>query len=168
MTGKKYSKPVRGLALFSGLILFSCLVPAGAARAGEQMVEKDLDNNGVMDQRAFYDENKKLVRLEVDSDQDGRFEVIQYYTGDKISRVERDTDLDGKIDCIDHYQGDLRERQERLDKNNRLVQATRFSKDGLPVSMERDSSGKGKFDTFIPFPRASSQAWKRTPRVTEP
>ena len=150
MTEKQYSSGI----LIHCLILFSCLVCIGTvpALAAEQMVENDPDKNGIIDQRAFYNEAKKMIRLEVDSDQDGKVEVIQYYEDEKLSRVERDTDLDGKMDCIDHYEKDIRQRQERLDKHKKLIQVTRFSKDGLlPVTMEKDSSGDGKFDTFYTF-----------------
>ena len=150
MTEKQYSSGI----LIHCLILFSCLVCIGTvpALAAEQMVENDPDKNGIIDQRAFYNEAKKMIRLEVDSDQDGKVEVIQYYEDEKLSRVERDTDLDGKTDCIDHYEKDIRQRQERLDKHKKLIQVTRFSKDGLlPVSLEKDTTGTGTMNAWVTY-----------------
>ncbi len=80
------------------LILWLCPLMTATAK---NRVEKDLNEDSIIDQVLIYDESGTIVQADMDPDQDGFFEKRQYYTGGSISRIERDTNGDRQMDCTD-------------------------------------------------------------------
>jgi hypothetical protein len=57
----------------------------------------DTDRDGVGEQRQIYS-GGQLSRVEVDSNDDGRADVVQYLVDGNIVRQCEDTEFDGQID----------------------------------------------------------------------
>lgn len=135
---------------FAILILFMLILPASPAWADKRM-EKDLDNDGRMDQVLIYNDAGVILRVESDKDQDGFFESLQYYQEGKLVRIERDTDKDQKTDCIDHIENEKRTRQEKFDAGGKLVQVSLFDGAEQIILMKKDTTRDQKFDTLYHF-----------------
>ena len=60
-------------------------------------------NDGVMDSRAFYGSAGELVRIEVSSGRDGRFNRVEFYDAGALVRSEEDTNGDGRPDKWETY-----------------------------------------------------------------
>lgn len=48
----------------------------------------------------FYDEHRKLIRLEEDQNQNGKVDYWEFYDAGILNRIEKDTDGDGKSDMF--------------------------------------------------------------------
>ena len=59
--------------------------------------------DGVMDSRAFYGPAGELVRIEVSTRRDGRFNRVEFYDGGTLVRSEEDTNGDGRPDKWETY-----------------------------------------------------------------
>jgi hypothetical protein len=59
--------------------------------------------DGVMDSRAFYGPTGELVRIEVSTRRDGRFNRVEFYYGGTLVRSEEDTNGDGRPDKWETY-----------------------------------------------------------------
>ena len=140
----------KGLILQFLFILMVTLLPGVSAGADKRM-EKDLDNDGRMDQVLIYNDAGVILRVESDKDQDGFFESLQHYQEGKLVRIERDTDNDRKTDCIDHIENEKRTRQEKLDPKGNLVQVSMFDGAEQLILMKKDTTGDQKFDTLYHF-----------------
>jgi hypothetical protein len=68
-------------------------------RDGEQLSETLLDTsgNGRADQRDIYLAGRR-ARLEIDTNGDGRPDVVQHLEGDDIRRQDEDSNYDGVMD----------------------------------------------------------------------
>lgn len=55
-------------------------------------------DDGVMDAVGIYAENQQLVRLDVSTHRDGRFDRAEFYEAGILVRAEEDTDGDGRVD----------------------------------------------------------------------
>ncbi len=135
---------------FAILILFMLMLAASPAWADKRM-EKDMDNDGRMDQVLIYNDAGVILKVESDKDRDGFFESLQYYEEGKLVRIERDTDNDRKTDCIDHIENEKRTRQEKFDAKGNLGQVSLFDGAEQVTLMKKDSTGDRKFDTLYHF-----------------
>lgn len=110
------------------------------ANAPRLLVRKDtdLDMNGKVDIRSWYDDYGKLELEEMDLDFDGQFDMKDHYEdtdGDgKPERVqsELDTDFDGTPNVFTNYLN------------------------GKPVRKERDTNGDGRIDMWEKFDDAGN------------
>ena len=59
--------------------------------------------DGVMDSRAFYGPAGELVRIEVSTARDGRFNRVEFYDAGTLVRSEEDTNGDGRPDKWETY-----------------------------------------------------------------
>jgi hypothetical protein len=55
-------------------------------------------DDGIMDAVAIYGANQQLLRLNVSTHRDGRFDRTEFYELGILARAEEDTDGDGRID----------------------------------------------------------------------
>jgi len=94
----------------------------GQIWAKEDIVKRDTDEDGKIDQIALFDKRGKLVRLESDSNADEIMDRFQHYEDEQIKRVERDTNYDQKIDIWDYFEAGKRIRHERASKDTSLDQ----------------------------------------------
>ena len=59
--------------------------------------------DGVLDSRAFYGPAGELVRIEVSTARDGRFNRVEFYDAGTLVRSEEDTNGDGRPDKWETY-----------------------------------------------------------------
>jgi hypothetical protein len=60
-------------------------------------------NDGIMDAQAFYSAAGDLIRIEVSTQRDGRFNRIEFYEAGVLVRGEEDTNGDGRADKWETY-----------------------------------------------------------------
>ena len=139
--------------LLQSLILFSYIfLWSGAAVADDKIVERDTDKDGKIDQIGHFDSTGKLVKLDLDSNKDGVMDRFQYYRDGEIVRIEGDKNADGKIDSWDHFEAGKRVRSEQASfETGKVNQITTFDAQERPWMMQKDTEGKGLFDTVYNF-----------------
>ncbi|HMA87084.1 MAG TPA: hypothetical protein VKN73_15390, partial [Desulfosalsimonadaceae bacterium] len=76
-----------GLLLLAAVVMILPLGPAAAADTGKK-VEKDTDEDGVIDQVLFFDKKGRIQRLKIDNNKDGRMDQFQFYEAETIIRLE--------------------------------------------------------------------------------
>jgi hypothetical protein len=64
--------------------------------------------NGIMDAVAIYGPNGAVVRVEISTAGDGRFNRHEFYQAARLTRVEEDTNGDGRVDKWETYAVDPR------------------------------------------------------------
>src|SRR5438309_7874134 len=86
--------------LLSGLILVACgCLILGACGSGQGQARKNIE--------PIYDQQTgRLKQLNYDSKNNGKFDTVSYMDGARVLRIEIDTDGDGKIDRWEDYGGD--------------------------------------------------------------
>lgn len=70
----------------------------------KEMEEFDLDFDGKIDMRVFY-QNGRKVREELDINFDGRPDVFKFFEAERLARLERSSRSNGKIDTWEYYEG---------------------------------------------------------------
>lgn len=139
-------------------------VPAGpddVNQIKEKRIEKDRNDDSETDQIFFFDENGKIVRIETDSDYDGRFNAFHYYVDAQLDRIETDADADGIIDRIDFLKNGQRVRQVKMDQNGRIVQEALFDADQNLSLLKKDTTGDFQFDTIYRYQSGQLQCLTR-------
>jgi hypothetical protein len=114
--------------------------------------EMDLNRDGRVDVRSFFDDSGRLVREEMDSDYDKAFDHTDIYQDGVRVMSEYDTDADGAANVHKYYvrneQGvpvlDRKERDE--DGDGKIDVWERFDATGQVVRTARDTDGDGKMD----------------------
>ncbi|MBA2662593.1 MAG: hypothetical protein H0U74_09885 [Bradymonadaceae bacterium] len=90
---------------------------------------------------------RSLRKVEIDVNGDGHVNIRRFY--DKIgnlAREELDVDLDTRIETINHYDAGQLARKEILDVEQDRVVATRFYLRGQIFRVEKDTNGNNKID----------------------
>ena len=119
-----------------------------ATASAEKVIEQDTDNDKITDQRLFYDKNNRLIRIELDSDQNGHFETVQYYKNALMLRYEQDKNQDGRPDTLVHFNDKGKRKKVSIDTNiDGKMDQWQFYTDGRLVRMETDSNINGSVDT---------------------
>jgi len=132
---------------FITAVCFCLTLPAWA----EKRIDKDLDEDGRMDQMLIYDDSGTIQRIETDNDHDGFAERRQFYEKGLPVRIERDLDNDQKIDCMDYIENEKRARQEKLDPKGRIIQISFFDEKGQVKLIKKDTTNNQQFDTLYHF-----------------
>jgi len=140
-----------------GCFKFFCLVAIffsfAAIALADKRIEKDLDDNGQIDQVLIYSDAGIILRVETDADHDGFAEKKQFYEAGKLGRIERDTAGDKKSDTIDRFKNEKRTLQERLDPDGNLFQTSLFDENEQIYLMKKDTTRneiKTKMESRIP------------------
>ncbi len=121
----------------------------GIARADE--VRRDTDGDGTVDCVLFLGHDRKVRRMKVDADGDGRFETSQFYDDGELSRLETDQNADGKPDAVYFYTAGQTSRVE-LDRNfDGVVDAAAVFAAGKRVREFLDDRGDGVFESHRMF-----------------
>jgi hypothetical protein len=80
------------------LAVVAALLPE-PAWAHEKIVRQDTNEDGKIDQIAFFDKRGRIIKLEIDSNADELMDRFQYYEKEQIIRVERDRKGPGMKSC---------------------------------------------------------------------
>jgi len=65
-------------------------------------------DDGVMDAVAVMGPDQHLIRMEVSTGRDGRFDRLEFYQAGRLARAEEDTDGDGRVDKWEAYRSNPR------------------------------------------------------------
>ena len=93
------------------LILFVACIAVSVSYAQEQQpqapavkkVEVDRNYDSVPDRFEYYDKDGKIVRVETDTDFNGKTDEWVYYKDGVVEKAEKDTNADGKPDTWISY-----------------------------------------------------------------
>jgi len=96
--------------------------------ADMDIIERDTDKDGKIDQIAHLDKHGKLIDLEIDKDADGVMDQFQHYKDEQITCVERDTNGDQQIDIREYFESGKRVRQERISASSGKVNQIKAGK----------------------------------------
>lgn len=114
--------------------------------------KKDLDGNGFKEAIAYYDENKVLMKLQVDEDIDGKYETTVHYKNGFRHTGEKDTDRNGKVDTwIQYYFTGLPWIIARDRNQDGKQDYWRYLKNGFVYKKERDRNYDGKVDLVVSY-----------------
>jgi len=90
---------------------------------------------------------RRLVRVDMDVNADGKINVERVYT--KLGKLESeslDSNLDGRADVISYYDKGALVRKQMLDEETGKILATRYYAEDKLIRVERDTTGDGKTD----------------------
>jgi hypothetical protein len=151
------------LVLLFGLTL-------GACGTGQSQARKNIE--------PIYDQQTgRLKQLNYDSKNNGKFDTVSYMDGARVLRIEIDTDGDGKVDRWEYYGADQKltkvgfsrandgkedawsyagadgkiERIEISTRRDGKIGRTEHYENDLPVRAEEDSDGDGVIDKWETF-----------------
>ena len=109
--------------------------------------ETDLNWDGRIDVRAWFDDSGVLEKEEMDGDFDGRVDWTDHYQGGRRVLSEVDTDFDGVYDLFKYYEGNQVRRKERdSDKDGKVDLWEYLDDQGNVVKTGRDVDGDGVMD----------------------
>lgn len=132
---------------------------SGESRLEDGTIQRTYDDNndGLSEVTKFFVEEadpddpteltRRLVRMQLDVNSDGKINVLRYYNKRrKLEREELDQDLDGRIDIISFYDNGELAKKQTLQKDSDKIESTRFYAGGTLLRLERDMSGDGLVD----------------------
>ncbi len=127
-----------------------------AAADGLEWVEVDLNRDGRAEvrhlQRPRQDAGPLLVRKETDLDGDGNVDVRSYFDDvGTLTREEVDSDFDRSLDWVDHYRDGHRFLSEWDTDNDGFTNVWSYFESDRLTHQERDENGDGKVDYSIRF-----------------
>ena len=109
--------------------------------------ETDLNWDGRIDVRAWFDEDGVLTKEEMDGDFDGHVDWTDHYQGTRRVMSEVDTDFDGVYDLFKYYEGAVLRRKERdSNKDGKVDLWEYFDDKGQVVKTGQDVDGDGVMD----------------------
>lgn len=111
----------------------------------------DLDGDAVADVSNFWRERsdgpRQLIRKESDLNRDGKIDVRTWFdSSGQIEKEEMDGDFDGRVDWTDHYQGGKRVLSEVDTDYDGAYDLFKVYEDGKVRRKERDTNGDGQLD----------------------
>jgi hypothetical protein len=115
----------------------------------EQLI--DINGDEQADVFNFFRERSKaarlLVRKEVDLNWDGKVDVRTWFDEDgQIEKEEMDGDFDDRVDWVDHYKGGRRVMSEIDTDYNGSLDLFKYYDNGTLRRKERDTTGDGRID----------------------
>ncbi|MCB9778088.1 MAG: hypothetical protein H6742_05960 [Alphaproteobacteria bacterium] len=119
------------------------------ADAAPLMVRKETDLNwdGRIDVRSWFDDAGEMTKEEMDGDFDGRVDWTDHYQSGRRVMSEVDTDFDGMFDLFKYYEGNVLRRKERdANKDGRVDLWEYLDDQGNVVKVGRDTDGDGVMD----------------------
>jgi len=91
--------------------------------------------------------NKDEYQLSIDTNGDGKPDLIKSIRGDKIVEIQSDRNFDGQVDLVQQYSGGVMVREIRDDDFNGRPEAVRtFRPNGTLAIVERDPGERGAID----------------------
>jgi hypothetical protein len=180
----------RVCAVRAGLVAVLTMQLACAADSGPTQIEPEYDKNtgkltllkydsnkdGIVDTMSFMD-GARVLRIEIDKDQDGKVERWEYYAADQklekvgfsrandgkedawsyagadgaITRIEISTKRDGKISRTEHYVKDAPERAEEDTDGDGSIDKWEIFEGGRLASVAFDSKHRGSPDRRLVY-----------------
>ncbi len=116
--------------------------------------EAKIDRNydGVVDRIEVYDEKGLILRVEADTNGDGKMDEWVYYEAGIPVKGEKDLNADGKADTAMFY--DVKGviiRTEADTNGDGKIDEWVFYTNGVPSKAEKDTNRDGKADTWVNY-----------------
>ncbi|MBL8788502.1 MAG: hypothetical protein JNJ59_26645 [Deltaproteobacteria bacterium] len=108
----------------------------------------DLDFDGDVDVRRFFNEAGTVVREEMDLDFDGQFDAIDFYSDGVLYRRDLALNFDGKPSITKYYTANKLTRKERDTNADGTMDTFEFYENGKLVRIGVDKDGDGKPDVY--------------------
>jgi hypothetical protein len=140
----------------TGSVSRASVLSESASTDGLTLQEIDLNGDQKADvfnyQRPRVETTPLLVRKEVDLNWDGRIDVRSWFDDlGNLEREEMDGDFDGRVDWVDHYKGGVRVMSEVDTDFNGNFDLFRYYEGGKVRRKERDSNADGRIDFWQYF-----------------
>jgi len=133
------------------------------------LLKYDSNGNGVVDTWSYMD-GARVVRIEIDKDEDGKIDRWEYYGPDqKLEKIGFSREMDGKEDAWSYTAPDGSiERIEISTRRDGKISRVEHYQHNTLGSAEEDSDGDGKFDKWETYdgPRLASVAFDTQHRGT--
>ena len=115
-------------------------------------IKIDRNHDGVVDRVEIYDAKGVIIRVEADTNGDGKMDEWVFYKNGKATKGEKDTKKDGKPDTFLTYdvKGVIVKLEVDTDGDSKIDEWI-FYKNGKPVRAEKDINKDGKADTWITY-----------------
>ena len=142
------------LCVVSFLTILTIAIPLWpeSVWARKDIVKRDTDKDGKIDQIVQFDKRGKIMKLEIDSNGDEIMDRFQHYECEEIIRVERDTNYDQKINAWDYFEAGKRIRHECAStETGRVDKIIVFDSEERPLKMQKDTTADGLFDSTYQF-----------------
>jgi hypothetical protein len=108
----------------------------------------DLDFDGDVDVRRYFNEQGTVVREEMDLDFDGQFDAIDYYSDGNLYRRDMALNFEGKPSIIKYYSANKLTRKERDTNADGKIDTVEFFEDGKLIRTGYDRDGDEKPDVY--------------------
>lgn len=63
------------------------VTPGYAKDSSQNCIKEDLNNDGIVDHIAHYDDQGNMTKMEIDSNADGIMDQFQYYQNSTLKRI---------------------------------------------------------------------------------
>jgi hypothetical protein len=152
--------PAAAVFLVTALISIGCdreaadarkrITPEYDKKTGKlQLLKYDSDNDGKIDTRSYMD-GARVVRIEIDKNEDGLIDRWEYYGPDqKLEKVGFSRANDGKEDAWSYAgpDGTVARIEVSTQRDGKITRIEHYAQNKL-VSAEEDTDGDGKFDKW--------------------
>lgn len=121
----------------------------GANDGPRRMVRKETDLNmdGRIDVRSWFEDTGAIEREELDGDFDGRVDWVDHYRSSKRVMSEVDTDYNGVFDLFKYYEsGKVRRKERDTNADGKIDFWEYFDDQGNVVKTGKDLDGDGVMD----------------------
>lgn len=109
--------------------------------------ETDLNMDGRIDVRSWFDEMSNLEKEELDGDFDGRVDWVDHYRSSRRVMSEVDTDYNGVFDLFKYYEaGKVRRKERDTNADGKIDYWEYFDDQGNVVKTGKDLDGDGVMD----------------------
>lgn len=109
--------------------------------------ESDLNFDGRIDMRTWFNDAGQIEKEEMDGDFDSQVDWVDHYQGGRRVMSEVDTDWNGVFDLFKYYEGkDLRRKERDTNSDGKVDYWEYFDDEGSVVKTGRDVDGDGVMD----------------------
>jgi len=138
------------VAIFSLIIIEAALAQSSQIKPRE--IKMDTNFNGVVNRVEVYDKNKVIIRVEADTNGDGKMNEWIFYKNGSPAKAEKDTKGDGKPDTFLTYDSKGTTIKSETDTNgDGKVDEWVYYKKGAIIKAEKDTNRDGKPDTWLAY-----------------
>ena len=109
--------------------------------------ETDLNYDGRVDVRTWFDETGQIEKEEMDGDFDGRVDWVDHYQNGRRVMSEVDTDWNGIFDLFKYYEGNkVRRKESDTNGDGKVDFWEYFDEAGKVIRTGKDVDGDGVMD----------------------
>ncbi|GEM_PF-2216598 len=132
--------------------------------AAESVVKKDLNGDGYAEAEVFYAAGKRVEKMLIDTNHDGKTDRSVYYRQGQRERVEEDTNFDGRTDRWLTYDPTGNIWKEAFDLSAKgQPNYWRYFKEGVVYRWDRDRNLDGRPDRRTVLTNGAGRKGPRAP-----